>query len=420
MARKGATQRNDLGRRSGDIAAAAERRARAIASLEWAILATLGLAAALGLATLYVHTMLRVTAGAYTSFCNVSEQVNCDAVLTSRYGALLGVPVGAWALVTYAALGFLVVWRRQASGPARARATLLLVGLAVWSLVFSLYMAAVALLAVRAFCLLCAGMYVLNVLLAVLAWHLARAESAAGAAPLLTARRAAFGTAAIAAALAAVGGAQLGTTSVGATRLTPEEVRARDPEFYQWYTTRPVVSGLPAGAHVKGPADAPISIVEFSDFECAYCAKAFRDLREIERQYPGAVRITFHHFPLDSGCNPHVTAPMHRSACLAAIAAECAARFGRFWEYHDRLFGAQDRLGRDDLTLTAADLGIDRAAFTACLDDPATRARVLEDIAAGAAVGVKSTPTLFINGRTVEGALERTAYEYVIAMERKS
>jgi protein-disulfide isomerase len=171
---------------------------------------------------------------------------------------------------------------------------------------------------------------------------------------------------------------------------------------------------------VTGPADAPITIVEFSDFECAYCAKAFRDLREIERQHRGTMRIVFHHFPLDSECNPHVTAPMHRSACLAAIAAECAARFSRFWEFHDRLFGAQDRLERSDLVASAVALGIDRAAFTACLDDPASRMAVLEDIAAGAAVGVKSTPTLFINGRTVEGALERTAYEYVIALERKS
>ncbi len=418
MARKGATRKNDLGSRPRGASAVAAPPARGLAGLEVAILVTLALATALSLTVLYVHTMLRASKGTYTSFCNVSEQVNCDAVLMSHYGTLLGMSLATWALVTYALLAFLVVARRQAREPMRARATLLLVGVTFWSLAFSLYMAAIAAFEVRAFCLLCAGMYVLNAILAVLVWRLARGESAGGA-PLLTARRTALGTAAIAVALAGVGSMQFAGTSIGATRLTPEDVRTREPEFYQWYTTRPVVSGIVAGNHVKGPVDAPITVVEFSDFECTYCAKAFRDLRDLERQHPGMVRIAFHHFPLDAGCNPHVTAAMHSASCLAAIASECAARSGRFWEYHDRLFGAQDKLGRDDLVATAVELGLDRAAFTACLDDPSARARVVDDIAAGAAAGVKSTPTLFMNGRMIEGALERTHYDYVVAMERK-
>jgi protein-disulfide isomerase len=169
---------------------------------------------------------------------------------------------------------------------------------------------------------------------------------------------------------------------------------------------------------VRGADDAPITIVEFSDFECAYCGKAFRDVRDVERRH-GNVRVVFHHFPLDPDCNAHVPSPVHQSACQAAIAAECAARFGRFWEYHDRLFGNQERLGRDDLIATAVDLGIDRDAFTTCLADPAARQRVVADADAGARLGVKSTPTLFINGRVVEGALDRPAYEWVLAMERR-
>jgi protein-disulfide isomerase len=426
MARKGATRRNDLGRRSGEAAAQRAIEGGATGAplpqrapgLERALLATLALDGALSLVLLYIHTQLRATHGAYTSFCNVSDRVNCDAVLGSSYGELLGLPVAIWALLTYLLLAALVAWRRRTSGPAHARATLLLVGIAAWTATFSLYMAAVAAFAIGALCLLCAGMYVLNAIVAALAWRLARAESHAG--PLLSARRAAIGAAAIAAALAVVGGAQLAATSVTAVQLTAEDVRARDPDFYQWYTSRPVLTALPASEHVKGPADAPITIVEFSDFECTYCARAFRDLHEVERQHRGTLRVVFHHFPLDSDCNPHVASRLHRSACLAAIAAECAARYGRFWEYHDRLFGAQDRLGREDLVATAAGLGIDRAVFAACLDDPASRARVREDVEAGARLGVKSTPTLFINGRTVEGALERSAYEYVIAMERRS
>jgi protein-disulfide isomerase len=147
---------------------------------------------------------------------------------------------------------------------------------------------------------------------------------------------------------------------------------------------------------------------------------AFRDLHDFVRQHPDLVRLVFHHFPLDSECNPNVPTRMHRSACQAAIASECAARAGKFWEYHDLLFGGQDRLGRDDLIAKAVGLGIPQDSFVECLDDPAARSRVLADTGSGAKLGIKSTPTLVINGRVVEGALERTRYEYIIALERRS
>ena len=426
MARKGARRKTDFGLRSGNAPARRTREngatpaapRRGMTGLERALLAVLALDGALSFVLHYVHAQLRATNGAYTSFCNVSDRVNCDTVLGSPHSELLGVPVSVWALLTYLLLAALVIWRQRASEPGRTRATLLLVGIAAWAFAFSVYMAAVATFVIGALCLLCIGMYVLNGVVAVLAWRLARAES--HAAPLLSARRTMIGATAIALALALVGGLQFAVTSVSTPPLTREEVRSRDPEFYQWYTSRPVITGLPASEHAKGPADAPITIVEFSDFECTHCARAFHDLHDLERQHRGTLRIVFHHFPLDSNCNPHVASHLHQSACLAAIAAECAGRHGRFWEYHDRLFGAQDRLGRDDLVASAAALGIDRAAFAVCLDDPASRARVLADVEAGARLGVKSTPTLFINGRTVEGALERGAYEYVVALEHHS
>jgi protein-disulfide isomerase len=147
---------------------------------------------------------------------------------------------------------------------------------------------------------------------------------------------------------------------------------------------------------------------------------AFRDLHDLAHEHPELVRVVFHHFPLDSECNPNVSTRMHRSACLAAIAAECAARAGKFWEYHDLLFGAQDRLGREDLIAKAVSLGIPQDTFVACLGDPTARTRVVSDAGAGTKLGVKSTPTLVINGRIVEGALARDRYQYIIALERRS
>ncbi len=420
MARKAATRRSDPGRRASEetpprrqAAPPANQRS----TIERALLAVLGVDAALGVVMLYVHLQLHATGGKYTSFCNVGGRVNCDVVLTSAYATLAGIPVAALALATYLALAVLLVWRWRASEPMRARLTALVFAGTAWNAAFSLYMAAVAVYAIGAVCLLCSGGYLLNGAAVVLAWQLVRREPPDSAARL-TPARALLGAGALAAAVAVIAGVQFRGTSGAAGYLTPRDVEARDPEFYRWYTTRPKVEGLPPPVHVKGDDDAPVTIVEFSDFECGYCARAFRDLRAIEREHHGNIRVVFHHFPLDSDCNPHVSARMHRSACLAAIAAECAARFGRFWDYHDRLFEAQDRLGRDALVETATALGMDRSAFEACLDDPAPRARVVADAAAGARLGVKSTPTLFINGREVEGALDHDAYEYVIAMER--
>jgi protein-disulfide isomerase len=118
------------------------------------------------------------------------------------------------------------------------------------------------------------------------------------------------------------------------------------------------------------------------------------------------VRVDFRHFPLDSACNPKVAAPMHQSACLAAVAAECAGEQGKFWQYHNLLFANQQELGRAFLIEYATRLGMDVARFTDCLGSAAAQARVRDDAAEGARLGIDSTPTVFINGRKIKGALE--------------
>jgi len=419
MAHKAATQqRNSGGRRGGETPPSRAVTARS-AGLERALLAVLALAAVVALVQLYIHAQVVASHGAYTSFCNVSATVNCDAVMGSAYGSLLGVPVAAWGLLSYAVLAGLVVWRRRRVGNARAQASLLVLGFALWNVGFAIFMAAVSAFALHMLCLLCLATYVLIAIAAVLAWRLAEVDVGASGSRVFTPRRGLATAAAIAIGIAAVATVQIVNRPVSGATMNAADVQARDPEFYDWYTTRPLTTNLPTAVHGKGPEHAPVTIIEFSDFECPACAMAFRDLHDLAAKNPDLVRIVFHHFPLDADCNPHVSTRMHRYACQAAIAAECAARAGKFWEYHDLLFGAQDRLDRDDLIAKAVGLGISRDTFVACLDDPSARARVLADAAAGAKLGVKSTPTLVINGRAVEGALERTRYEYVIAVERE-
>jgi len=420
MAHKGATQQQNSGRRRGETAMPKPSRTPPIrtAGLERGIWIALVVAFALALTQLYIHAQLTATHGTYTSFCNVSATVNCDAVLMSPYAALLGVPIAAWGLLSYLVLAVLMVRRGRAVGSARSQTSLALVALATWNVGISVYMATISPAVLRHLCLLCFGTYLVVAAVAVLAWILARIDLGASGQPVLTSQRALVGGGAIVAGVALIAALQHAALPISGATMTADEVRSRDPDFYAWYTTRPVTKDLPADAHSKGPNDAIVTIVEFSDFECPACGIAFRDLHELVARHPDLVRLVFHHFPLDSECNSNVSTRMHRSACSAAIAAKCTARAGKFWEYHDLLFGGQDKLGRDDLIAKAVGLGIPKDAFVSCLDDPDARARVLGDIAAGAQLGVKSTPTLVINGRTVEGALERSRYEYVIALER--
>jgi protein-disulfide isomerase len=424
MAHKGATQQQNSGRRRGE-ATTGPARPRAQPALttgiERALWITLAAGIAIALTQLYVHGKLVATHGAYTSFCNVNSAINCDAVLMSAYGTLLGLPVSVWGLVSYLLLGALLYRRGTSVGTERTQASLLLLGLALWNLCFAIYMAGLAIFAIHAFCLLCAGTYLVVSIIAVLAWRLASADVGASGQRLMTSSRMLTGGAAIAAGLAGIAAVQFVNRPINGVGLTPADVQARDPEFYEWYTKLPLTKEqLPEATHSKGPADAALTIVEFSDFECPACGMAFRDLHDFVAQHPDLVRLVFHHFPLDSDCNPHVPMRMHKSACLAAIAAECAARAGKFWEYHDLLFRAQDRLGRDDLVAKAVGLGIPQETFVACLADPAARTRVVSDTDAGARLGTKSTPTLVINGRVMEGAIDRNRYEYLIAIERRS
>jgi protein-disulfide isomerase len=143
------------------------------------------------------------------------------------------------------------------------------------------------------------------------------------------------------------------------------------------------------GSPVKGPEGAPVTIVEFADFECPFCAKMYGKLSEAYAKNPGQVRVVYKFCPL----------PMHEHAEIAARAGIAAYTQGKFWEMHDRMYSNQKRLTLADLEGYARDLGLDMAKFREDLESPQTSARLERDKKLADAVGVSATPTLFINGR---------------------
>ena len=157
----------------------------------------------------------------------------------------------------------------------------------------------------------------------------------------------------------------------------------------------------------KGPEGAPVTIVEFSDFQCPFCSRAKTTVDEVVKQYGDKVRLVFRHFPLS----------FHAEAPKAAEASACADDQKKFWEYHDKLFANQGALKVDDLKKHAADLGLDTARFNECLDSGKKAELVKKDMSAGEKVGVTGTPAFFINGVVLSGAVPAEDFKAIIDAE---
>jgi protein-disulfide isomerase len=152
--------------------------------------------------------------------------------------------------------------------------------------------------------------------------------------------------------------------------------------------------------HVLGPATAPVTLVEYGDYECPYCGAAHRSLEQVLGVMGNDLRFAFRHFPL-SQIHPH--------AYQAAEAAEAAGAQGRFWEMHDLLFEHQDRLGLRDLIAYAGALDLDLERFVTDLRGHAYAGRLREDFLSGVRSGVNGTPTFFVNGIRHDGGYDPEA-----------
>jgi protein-disulfide isomerase len=162
-----------------------------------------------------------------------------------------------------------------------------------------------------------------------------------------------------------------------------------------------------AGASTKGPDNAPVTVVEFSDFQCPFCKRVVPTLKRVEETYKDNVRIVWKHMPLE----------IHKDAMPAALAAEAAGNQGKFWEFHDRLFANQDKLGADDLKRYAADLGLDMSRFTADQQSADEKKNIDADAAEARTLGIAGTPGIFINGRFVAGAQPFETFAKIIDEE---
>ncbi len=193
----------------------------------------------------------------------------------------------------------------------------------------------------------------------------------------------------------------INTTKRGAAaQKNQPQPRQKGPDIYK----------VPVGnSPQKGPKDALVTIVEFSDFQCPFCRRVTQTLKQIEETYGNKVRLVYKFRPL----------PFHKNAMPAALAAYAAMKQGKFWEYHDKLFANQQQLTRENFLKWAKELGMDVKRFEKDMDSQAAKDFVNRDNQLAMKVGANGTPTFFINGKKLIGAQPFDNFKRMIDQEIK-
>lgn len=381
------------------------------------VFATLGLGASA--VSSYVHYQLLTQPG-YTSFCDVSERVSCTDAYTSRFGSLAGVPVALGGVVFFALVIVLVVFARRPGSTLRETAPAYIFALSTVALAFVLYLAWAAFFILKAVCLLCAGTYV-----AVIAIFIISGGATTFPMTTLPGRARRDVRALISSPLALVilllfvaGAATLvasfpreSSTARPAVQAPPltDEQRA---QIARWYDVQPKVT-------VPVEADgAKVVIVKFNDFQCPPCRATYEAFKSVIERHTatGAVKFVLKHYPLEGECNASAMGGTHTAACEAAGAYVLARGKGTSAKLEEWLFGHQSTLTPDVVRQAARDVA-------GLPDFEAQYARALQEVrtdaSLGQLLGVKSTPTFFINGHRISQGFPPQVLEAIIDLELK-
>ena len=202
----------------------------------------------------------------------------------------------------------------------------------------------------------------------------------------------------------AIKGVQEGKSLVEISKMMDASPKAHRPKLLEDAVTVPV-----SGSPTRGPENARITLVEFSDFECPYCSLAVGEVNAIMTAYPKDIKLIYKQFPLS----------MHPHAPLAAAASLAANQQGKFWQMHDALFKNFRKLSRENILVLAKGIGLDMDKFTADLDSPKFQAVIKKDLADGESVGVYGTPSFFINGKHYNGPMSLDAVKPILDAELK-
>jgi protein-disulfide isomerase/uncharacterized membrane protein len=374
------------------------------------ILALIGVGFSVYLSQHYYE--VRSGAASFKSICNVNATMNCDAVAASRYAEVFfGLPISGFAtgwylgIIGVAMMGFTSAWRRVASR--------VLIAMGAWALFSTLVYLFIMFGVLHTYCLFCLLMDAVNVAIFGVALTLKpiATGTAAPADEEKSAWRTMIGTVVVCLAVAVIATKGMDNSSISSS----------DIDLYvQSVLSSPT---LPASADDRYPTlgakNAPITVVEFSDFQCPHCQMAAKEFNALLNRYPDKVRVVFRNFPLDPSCNPSMKHELHNVACEAARVAYCANQQGKFKEVYESIFENQSSLVPGKPVELARAAGVDQTKLDACIKAPETQAAILNDIDEALRLQVQSTPTLFINGHKTEGGLPIAVWDRLIPQMTK-
>ena len=354
------------------------------------------------------------------SFCTLSNVIDCDRVARSPFSRFFGVPVSGIGLVFYltflGVLGFLKPGRDLPE----TRVSEIRFALAFAALIPTLLLATISVAVLQVVCLLCAGLYVVNIAVCGIC---ARSRVVPGSlwmsffrgcADLLRfARLAAAGRGREATvarmgvvAVVATGAFVLSLPSVLTVQIfSPREARTqREMTIAQavddWTKTERVGIAVSPKDFRMGASEAPVQVVVFSDMQCPFCKAAARALEQLSHRYE--MTLVFKNFPLDKSCNRGLEKSVHFFACSAALYARCAGEQGasNFWRMHDAIADI-DHLSPELLASLPKQLGLDETQIESCISAGAERQVVLDDVEEGLSLGIQGTPAIYVNGKLI-------------------
>jgi protein-disulfide isomerase/uncharacterized membrane protein len=363
-----------------------------------------------------------------TDFCSAIFGMSCDDALQSPLAVQLGLPLAGWGLVYYGTLVSLLLLGWSLGETFRFEATIAALLLALAAAVGSIALFIAMVTDLSPFCPLCAVVHAINLLLLFPLKRLTGRPMGQLIRAVVGAARYVLGGKTddpVAARWKLVGFLTAGLVAVVIYQWVFVEValhaRSAEAPFDPEQTIALFESGLQQEIPITdsdpqlGPADAPVRMVFFSDFQCPGCTQFAQMIPGLAKQFENTLQIVFKHYPLDSTCNSIVRKKLHPGACEAARAAEAARKQGKFWAFHDALFMPRSK-GKITLKSTAEHLGLNLDRFEAHRRGDTALAKIQADIDMGIRLGVDGTPSVFINGRRVYDTRLQTL-QFLIAHE---
>ena len=356
--------------------------------------------------------------------CSGTGLFNCHAVTAGAWGHFLGMPLTLWGAIGYLAVFALAVLAEASPEFAPEAMTLIL----LLSCAFVIVDAGLLFLMVRVirlYCLFCLVTYAVNLLLLVCAWRALAPPRLVRLGPALACLSP--GNRPIAPAfwgMMLIGVAGVAALHVTSTFLVQGPSGSLKKQLREFVQRQPRMSPDLADQPALGPDAAPLVLVEFSDFFCSSCQRAFQMNSIILPNHRQDLRFIFKHYPLDLACNEKLPRSVHPGACQVAAAAECAYRQGRFWPVHDFIFqqastSPQHQYNLANLEQDMAQLRVDVPRFRACMDSGEGMEAVKRDIADGQKLGVTSTPTFYLNGLPIVGGVNPPTFEAFVEVLRE-